>query len=94
VAGFWNDGTKDEASLGNLVSVGDSERRGITLALEQAITRERDRIRIFTDSMTALSTALNLSRGDPPRSGIESAFKDALICLLELLQEIPDSPPA
>jgi len=58
------------AFLGDLASVADGGRKGLSLAIAHA---PKDRkVCVLTDSMTALRTALQLSRGEPPRSGIES----------------------
>jgi len=76
-AGSYVEGKRKGAFLGNLASVADGERTGITLALAHAPTDRK--VCILTDSMTALHTSLQLSRGDPPRSRIESELRDRLI---------------
>jgi len=62
--------------LGKMASVADEERTGIANALQlHPNTRE---ITILTDSLTALTTAMNLSKGHPPRSRIEKAISTHL----------------
>jgi len=67
------------AFLGNLASVGDEGRLGITLALNHAPQKNLQNFCIPTDSMTGLNTAINLPRGAPHRSGIEPTLKEVLI---------------
>ena len=52
-----------------------AERKAVALSLEQ---EKADMLYILTDSQAALHTALNLSQGAPPRSGVEKDLKKAL----------------
>lgn len=63
------------AFLGTLAAVADAERKGLALCLERETA---DMLYLLTDSQAALHTALNLSQGVPPRSGLEVALKKAL----------------
>lgn len=56
------------AFIGDLASVADGERKGIILAINQAPTNRK--LCVLTDSTAALHTAIQLSRGEPPRSGV------------------------
>ena len=62
--------------LGTLASVADAGRLGIALSLESNLGQ--DMLLLLTDSMAAYNSALNLSRGSPPRSGIEIRIARAL----------------
>ena len=62
--------------LGTLASVADAERLGLALSLE--VNGEKDMLLLLTDSMAAYTSAINLAKGSPPRSGIESRIKQAL----------------
>jgi len=76
-AGAYIEGIEVGEFLGDLASVPDGERRAITLALSHMPTDRK--VCILTDPMTALHTALPLSRGEPPRSSIESDLRDSLL---------------
>ena len=60
--------------LGPTTTVADSERRGVLEALQS----DDDMLLILTDSMAAKATAINLSRGAPPRPQIERDIKARL----------------
>jgi len=78
VAGaYLGDNNQGGAFLGNLASVEEGERQSITLAIKKAPTNRK--LCILTDSMTAINTALQLSRGEPPRSGVEIELRNRLI---------------
>ncbi|KAF8424843.1 hypothetical protein EV426DRAFT_716505 [Tirmania nivea] len=66
--------TEQGAFLGTLATVSDGEEKGITLALDSDV----DKLLILTDSMAGKQAVLNLSKGAPPRSGIEERLKDLL----------------
>jgi len=55
--------------------VADAERKAIALGLEQETA---DMHYLLTDSQAALHTDLNLSKGVPPKSGVEKELKMAL----------------
>jgi len=61
--------------LGPLASVADVERQAITLAL----VREVGMVVIASDRAAAISSVRKLSRGSPPRSGIEARIKAAIL---------------
>jgi len=62
--------------LGKMASVADGERTGIANALQlHPNTKE---VTILTDSLTALTTTMNLSKGHPPRSQIEKVISTHL----------------
>jgi len=63
--------------LGNLASVADGERKGIALAIRNAPYNHK--VCVLSDSYTAIHTALQLSSGVPPRSGIETEIRDAIL---------------
>ena len=65
---------EEGAFLGNLASVADGERRGMTLAIN-AGPRDK-KLCVLSDSFTAI---LQLSRGDPPRSGIETDLRTSIL---------------
>lgn len=65
------------AYLGDLTSVADGERKGLALAIGQAPSDQR--ICILSDSTAAIHTALQLSRGAPPKSGIETELKETIL---------------
>jgi len=63
--------------LGTMVLVqADGERAGVVRALKTH--QDTPQITILTDSMAALSTAINLSKGTPARSGIERTLATQL----------------
>jgi len=67
---YWR-GFRDKAYgtfLGPLSSVADAERRALALGMEK---ESAGMLLLLTDSQTALRTAITLSRGQPPRSGVE-----------------------
>jgi len=70
-------GEKFGGFLGNLASVADGERKGIALAIQNAPPDRKSCI--LSDSSTAIHTALRLSSGAPPRSGIEIELREALL---------------
>ena len=70
-------GEKVGEFLGNLASVADGERKGITLAIQKAPPDRK--VCILSDSSTAIRTALSLSSGAPPRSGIEMELREAFL---------------
>ena len=72
-AAFFTNRNQGGSFLGDLASVADAEREGLCLALRK--TRDSPKVCILTDSTTAIQTALNLARGQPPRSGIEVELK-------------------
>lgn len=76
-AGSYIEGMESGAFLGSLASVADGERKGITLGLTHSPTDRK--VCILTDSMTAIHTALQLSRGEPLRSRIETELRDSLL---------------
>jgi len=76
-AGAYVQNDKRGAFLGNLASVADGERMGLTLAITHAPTDRK--VCILSDSMTAIHTALQLSGGAPPRSGIETDLRESLL---------------
>jgi len=55
--------------LGKKASVADGERMGIANALQLHANTEE--ITVLTDSLTALTSTINLAKGYPPRSKIE-----------------------
>jgi len=57
--------------------VADGERKGLELAFHQAPPDRK--ICVLSDSSTAIQTALALSRGAPPRSGVEIALRDRIL---------------
>ncbi|KAF8419477.1 hypothetical protein EV426DRAFT_702707 [Tirmania nivea] len=59
------------AFLGTLATVADGEGKGLALALSSAA----DKLLILSDSMAGIQALVNLSRGAPPRSGIEKELK-------------------
>jgi len=63
--------------LGDLASVADGERKGIALAIQNAPPDRK--VCILSDSSTAIQTALQLSSGAPPRSGIEIELREAIL---------------
>ena len=65
------------AFLGDLASVADGERKGLALALAHAPRSQK--ICVLSDSTTAIHTALQLSGGAPPRSGIEAEIRHHLL---------------
>jgi len=70
-------GERHGGFLGNLASVADGERRGIALAIQQAPPDRK--VCILSDSSTAIHTALQLSSGTPPRSGIETKLLENIL---------------
>lgn len=71
-------GSKSETYVsfpGPLSTVAGSERGAVALGLDSEVA---DLLFLLTDSQTALRTAVNLSRGHPPRSGVEVRLKQAL----------------
>ena len=62
--------------LGEMTSVADAERLGLALALEREHPEQP--LALASDSQAAISTLRSLSKGAPPRSGIEVRLKDAL----------------
>ena len=62
--------------LGEEASVADSERLGITLALEREHTEQL--LVLASDSKAAIATLRLLARGAPPRSDVEVRQKNAL----------------
>ncbi|KAF8427706.1 hypothetical protein EV426DRAFT_682711 [Tirmania nivea] len=56
-------------------TVADGEEKGISLALHSS---GANKLLILTDSMASKQALSNLSRGAPPRSGIEKEIKDLL----------------
>jgi len=78
--GIYRDGiVRGGDCISDLTSVADGERLGKTLALQQAIEHGTKRLCVLTDFMTALYSAINLSRGATSRSGIEIALKAILL---------------
>jgi len=73
-----NRGTRLGGFLGNLATVADGERKGIALAIGNT-PPSTHKVCILSDSQTAIHNALRLSRGAPPRSGIEIELRDALL---------------
>lgn len=73
----WRGGgdTKKERWLGNTSTASDAEREAIGLACSD---QDTDMHFILTDSQAVLQSVLNISRGSPPRSGIEVHIKSAL----------------
>ena len=70
-------GSHHGAFLGDLASVADGERKGLAIAIKQAPPNRK--VCILSDSTTAIHTALQLSRGAPPKSGIETELKEAFL---------------
>jgi len=63
--------------LGDLASVADAERHAVSLALKR---EDADMLyKVLIDSQTALRNALNISRGAPPCSHLDTTLKRALI---------------
>ena len=62
--------------LGTKSNVADAERAGMLTALR--MTNDQDQVTTLTDSIAAKQMAINLCKGDPPRSGIESQPKAAI----------------
>jgi len=60
--------------LGTCATVGDAERAAIGLPC----TSQGSMKFILSDSQAAIASILNMSRGQPPRSGLESEIKSAL----------------
>jgi len=63
--------------LGNLASVADGERRGIALAV--TLGPPDRKLCALSDSFSAIHTALQLSRGDPPRSDVETDIRARIL---------------
>jgi len=57
--------------------VADGERKGLALAIQRAPPDHK--ICVLSDSSTAIHTALHLSSGAPPRSGIESELRKVFL---------------
>jgi len=72
-----DNGEKIGGFLGNLASVADGERKGLTLAIQNAPPARS--VCILSDSSTAIHTALRLSGGAPPKSGIETELRKAFL---------------
>jgi len=70
-------GIKLGGYLGNLASVADGERKGIALAITNAPPDRK--ICFLSDSSTAIHTAIQLSSGAPPRSGVEIELREAIL---------------
>jgi len=67
---------EEGAFLGDLATVADGESKGLTLAITLAPTYRK--ICVLSDSLTAIYTALQLSRGEPPRSGVKAELRDSI----------------
>ena len=62
--------------LGTMSTVADAERKGIQLSLESL--SEDHTVLLLSDSQAAIDTVLNLTKGNPARSGIERDIKRLL----------------
>jgi len=72
-----NKGTRHGGFLGNLASVADRERKGLALAIQNAPPDRK--VCVLCNSSTAIHTALQISSGAPPRSGIETELREAIL---------------
>lgn len=70
-------GVKHGGFLGDLASVADGEREEMALAIKH--TPSDRKVCVLSDSTTAIHTALQLSGGAPPRSGIETDLLESLL---------------
>jgi len=70
---YFSDQHQGGFFLEDLASMANAERENLCLALNKI--RGSPKVCILTDSTTAIQTALNLTRGQPPRSGIEAELK-------------------
>ena len=80
---FRREGTGQHTTGGYLrqgATVADSERKGVAVALES----DKDMLLILTNSMAVKSSALNLARGAPSRSGVEQVIISSL-CRIQAL---------
>ena len=62
--------------LGTLATVADAERQGILLSLRTL--RHDHSVLLLSDCQAAIDTVTNLTKGQPPRSGIESEIKSLI----------------